>query len=198
VAAPHATADPAATPSSACPGCASCESGDIGHPLALTAAQAYRFLRDVLPLETSGLSVRIPDWWQAQRGPRPQVSARLGTAPVAALGAQALLDFSVAVALPAAAGEADHYALGAGPLLQAGADSDEALLPRWRSKLAQEDLGSFFGIELAQMARDVATAAASPRGRKAARRRRRRESGAAAHRPSRSAEAKVGPAARDA
>jgi superfamily II DNA or RNA helicase len=75
------------------------ESGDIYHPLAWTPSEAHRFLLDVPALETSGLSVRIPDWWQAHRAPRPQVSARIGTAPVAALGADALLDFSVAMTL---------------------------------------------------------------------------------------------------
>ncbi|MGH8318470.1 MAG: DEAD/DEAH box helicase [Steroidobacteraceae bacterium] len=74
------------------------ESGDVYHPLAWTPAQAHRFLRDVPTLESSGLVVRIPDWWKADRPRRPQVSVRIGT-NTAALGADALLDFSAAVTL---------------------------------------------------------------------------------------------------
>ncbi len=75
------------------------ESGDVYHPLAWTPAEAHRFLRDVPTLELSGLVVRIPDWWQADRPRRPQVSVRIGTNTAAALGADALLDFSAAVTL---------------------------------------------------------------------------------------------------
>jgi superfamily II DNA or RNA helicase len=74
-------------------------SGDIYHPLAWTPPEAHRFLRDVPALEASGLIVRIPNWWKADRPPRPQVSVRIGGQSVAALGAESLLDFSVAVTL---------------------------------------------------------------------------------------------------
>ncbi len=75
------------------------ESGDIYHPLAWTPPEAHRFLRDVPALEASGLIVRIPNWWKADRPPRPQVSIRIGGQKLATLGADALLDFSVAVTL---------------------------------------------------------------------------------------------------
>ncbi len=75
------------------------ESGDIYQALAWTPAEAYRFLRDVPALEAGGLAVRIPDWWKAARPPRPQVSVRVGEQKRAALGADALFDFSVALSL---------------------------------------------------------------------------------------------------
>lgn len=75
------------------------ESKDIYHPLAWSPGEAHRLLRDVPVLETSGLGVRIPDWWKPERPTRPQVSARVGTAAAAGLGAESLLDFSVAVTL---------------------------------------------------------------------------------------------------
>ncbi|HEX8757678.1 MAG TPA: DEAD/DEAH box helicase, partial [Steroidobacteraceae bacterium] len=75
------------------------ETKDIYHPLAWSPGEAYRFLLDVPVLETSGLGVRIPDWWKPERPTRPQVSAKIGTAAAEGLGAQALLDFSVAVTL---------------------------------------------------------------------------------------------------
>lgn len=79
------------------------ESADVYHPLAWTPAEAHRFLRDVPTLETSGLIVRIPNWWKAERPPRPQVSVRVGGQPLASLGANALLDFSVSLTLGGAA-----------------------------------------------------------------------------------------------
>ncbi len=75
------------------------ESADIYHPLAWTPAEAHRFLRDVPALEKSGLIVRIPNWWKADRPSRPQVSVRVGGQQIASLGADALLDFSVDVTL---------------------------------------------------------------------------------------------------
>ena len=75
------------------------ESRDIYQPLAWSPAEAHRLLRDVPALEASGLMVRIPDWWRSGRAPRPQVSARIGSAAAVSLGADALLDFSVALTL---------------------------------------------------------------------------------------------------
>ena len=75
------------------------ESEDVYHPLAWTPIEAHQFLRAVPALEASGLIVRIPNWWKAERPPRPQVSVRVGGQPVATLGANALLDFSVSLTL---------------------------------------------------------------------------------------------------
>jgi hypothetical protein len=75
------------------------ESGDVYHPLAWTAREAYQFLQDIPVLEESGLLVRVPDWWRANRPPRPVVSVKIGDRAGAALDVDALLDFSVSVAL---------------------------------------------------------------------------------------------------
>ncbi len=50
-------------------------SGEIFHPLAWTPREAYAFLQDIPALESSGVIVRVPDWWHARRPPRPAVSA---------------------------------------------------------------------------------------------------------------------------
>ena len=39
------------------------ESGRIYQPLAWTSREAYRLLRDVPALESCGVIVRVPDWW---------------------------------------------------------------------------------------------------------------------------------------
>jgi non-specific serine/threonine protein kinase len=77
------------------------DAGDLYHPLAWSPAEAYRFLREIPALEAAGLVVRVPDWWRARRPPRPEVQLTVGTkAPGAGtLGADAMLDFSVAVTL---------------------------------------------------------------------------------------------------
>ncbi len=97
------------------------ESRDIYHPLAWSPAEAHRFLRDVPVLETSGLGVRIPDWWKPDRPARPQVRVRVGSVPAEGLGAQALLDFSVAVTLdgkPLTAAEREEVLAAAGGLVR--------------------------------------------------------------------------------
>src|SRR6266702_1432624 len=75
------------------------EAGDIYQALARTQAEAHRFLRDVPTLETTGLVVRIPNWWKADRPPRPQVSVKVGGQQVTSLGAHSLLDFSISLTL---------------------------------------------------------------------------------------------------
>ena len=73
------------------------DSGEIYRPMAWTAARAYRLLQSVEALEESGLTVRVPNWWRKR--PRPQVSVTIGSQAPSRLGAGALLDFDVNVAL---------------------------------------------------------------------------------------------------
>jgi non-specific serine/threonine protein kinase len=75
------------------------DSGELFQPLGFTAAEAYAFLKDVPAIEDSGVIVRVPDFWQARKPPRPQVSVTVGKNPAATLGAEALLDFSVSLTL---------------------------------------------------------------------------------------------------
>ncbi len=75
------------------------ESGEMYQPLAWGPRDAYRFLQDVSALEASGLIVHVPDWWKATKPPRPVVNVKIGGNTKSKLGAEALLDFSVNVAL---------------------------------------------------------------------------------------------------
>ena len=72
-------------------------SNDIYHPLAWTPQEAYRFLQEVPLYEESGLLVRVPDWWG--RRPRPRVQVSIGNEKRNVLGLDAILDFSVKVAV---------------------------------------------------------------------------------------------------
>src|SRR2546425_7048524 len=67
--------------------------------MAWTPAEAPRCLRSIPAFEAAGLVVRVPDWWRPRRPPRPEVTVRVGEKKPSAVGMDALLDFSVAVAL---------------------------------------------------------------------------------------------------
>jgi non-specific serine/threonine protein kinase len=73
------------------------DSGEVFHPLAWTAADAYRFLQDAPVLEEAGLLLRVPDWWKKR--PRPAVRVTVGDQVSGRFGAGAMLDFKVEAAL---------------------------------------------------------------------------------------------------
>ena len=73
------------------------ESGDLYHPLAWTPAEAYEFLKETPLYEQCGVIVRLPNWWK-QRA-RPQVRVTIGSIERKKLGADALLDFKLGIAL---------------------------------------------------------------------------------------------------
>ncbi|MBN1919528.1 MAG: DEAD/DEAH box helicase [Verrucomicrobia bacterium] len=73
------------------------ESGDVFHPLAWSPGDAYRLLRSVPLLEETGLLVRLPDWWRKRQ--RPRVAVTIGEKRKGGLGADAMLDFRVDLAL---------------------------------------------------------------------------------------------------
>jgi superfamily II DNA or RNA helicase len=75
------------------------ESRRVFQPQAWTPSQALTFLREVPVLESSGITTRIPNWWKNGRGPRPQVSVRVGENQAAGLGVNSLLNFSVGATL---------------------------------------------------------------------------------------------------
>ncbi|MCC7380279.1 MAG: DEAD/DEAH box helicase [Deltaproteobacteria bacterium] len=78
------------------------ESGELYHPLAWTAEEAHQFLSEIPLYESSGIVVRVPDWWKKKRAVRPEVEVRIG-AQKGGLDKDALLDFDVAVSLDGAA-----------------------------------------------------------------------------------------------
>ncbi|MDB6153623.1 MAG: ATP-dependent helicase [Chthoniobacteraceae bacterium] len=75
------------------------ESRQIFNAMAWRPQEAHRFLRGIPAFEESGLLVRVPDWWKSGRPPRPQVKVRIGEKRKSSLGLDAIMDFSVGVAL---------------------------------------------------------------------------------------------------
>jgi len=75
------------------------ESGEIFHPLAWTPHEALTFLRDIPIFESSGVIVRVPDWWKTKKPPRPTVSVTVGGKKTSILGMASMLTFSVNLTL---------------------------------------------------------------------------------------------------
>jgi non-specific serine/threonine protein kinase len=75
------------------------DAGEIFHPLRWSAQEAFQFLADVPALERSGVVVRVPAAWRANRPPRPHVSVTVGKRAPSELGRDALLDFNMALTL---------------------------------------------------------------------------------------------------
>jgi non-specific serine/threonine protein kinase len=75
------------------------DSGEIFHPLAWAPREALQFLRDIPTFESSGVIVRVPDWWKAKKPPRPQVSVTVGGKKDSVLGVDSMLEFSVNLTL---------------------------------------------------------------------------------------------------
>ncbi len=75
------------------------DAGEIFHPLRWRPSEAMQLLRDVQQLESAGVVVRMPATWQANRPPRPQVTAKVGGKMLSGVGQDALLDFRMDVTL---------------------------------------------------------------------------------------------------
>ena len=74
------------------------DSGAVYRATAWTVERAYLLLQSTPELEDCGLTVKLPNWWKKR--PRPQVSVTIGEQK-GGVGADALLDFQVDVALGA-------------------------------------------------------------------------------------------------
>ncbi len=75
------------------------DAGEVFHPLRWRPSEAMQLLRDVPQLESAGVVVRMPATWQANRPPRPQVTAKVGGKLLSGVGQDALLDFRMDVTL---------------------------------------------------------------------------------------------------
>src|SRR5262249_9239596 len=75
------------------------DSGAVYEAMAWTPGEGHRFLHAIPMLQAAGLVVRAPDSGGGGGPPRPAVAVRVGEKKPSALGMDALLDFSVGVAL---------------------------------------------------------------------------------------------------
>ncbi len=75
------------------------DSGEIYHPLAWSPREAYDFLQAIPLFESSGLIVRVPDWWHAKKPTRARVSVKIDTKNSASIGLDAMMQFAVDISL---------------------------------------------------------------------------------------------------
>ena len=66
------------------------ESGELFHPLRLTAQEAYTFLKQIEEIEGTGILCRIPNWWR-KKGASVSLSVSLGDKEPSMLGFDALI-----------------------------------------------------------------------------------------------------------
>lgn len=71
-------------------------SGEIFHPLRLTATEAWQFLKEIPIYESCSIVCRIPKWWQNSRQ-TARLSLTVGDKPASRLGLDALLDFRLEI-----------------------------------------------------------------------------------------------------
>ncbi len=67
------------------------KSGELFHPLGLTADEAYSFLKDIEAIEACGILCRIPNWWRS-KAMNPVLSVKLGNDEPALLGFDSILE----------------------------------------------------------------------------------------------------------
>lgn len=66
------------------------ESGEMFHPLRLSAEEAYAFLKDIDAIEQTGILCRIPNWWKKKTS-SVSLEASLGDQKPAMLGFETLI-----------------------------------------------------------------------------------------------------------
>jgi len=76
------------------------DTGSIFQPLAWGTNEAYQFLKAIPLIEEAGVIVRVPNWWNSKKPPRPQVKVAVGNVNTSTVGLDALLDFNMGFALP--------------------------------------------------------------------------------------------------
>lgn len=74
------------------------DSGTIFEAVAWTAQEAHSFLQNIPLMETSGIVVRVPNWWNPQKPPRLKAEIHLGGTAPSMLGLDSLLEFDIQLA----------------------------------------------------------------------------------------------------
>jgi non-specific serine/threonine protein kinase len=74
------------------------DSGEIFHPLALSAGEAYTVLKEIPVYEQAGILCRIPNWWK-NRAAGLRLNIQIGEGRPSSLGMDAILDFHAGLLL---------------------------------------------------------------------------------------------------
>lgn len=68
------------------------ESGKIFKPQPWGPKEAQKFLQEVQIFEAAGIGIKVPNWWNAKKPPRPAIQVTVGDKKEGGVGAAALLD----------------------------------------------------------------------------------------------------------
>lgn len=74
------------------------DSGQLFHPMAWSAAEAFSFFKEVSIYEDCGILCRIPNWWKGKPS-RVGINISVGDAKPSLVGMDAILNFKVQLAL---------------------------------------------------------------------------------------------------
>lgn len=74
------------------------DSGDIFHPIGLTAREAYTFLVEIPLYEESGVLCRMPNWWKSKSN-SPKLTVSIGNKEPSRVGFSAIVDFTPSLSL---------------------------------------------------------------------------------------------------
>jgi len=83
------------------------ESGELFHPLSLTADEAYTFLKEIPVYEEAGILCRMPNWWK-NKSASWKMSVSVGEKTPSRLSLEALVDFQAELLLGGEAMQADE------------------------------------------------------------------------------------------
>jgi len=70
------------------------ENGELFHPIALSAKDAYNLLREIPVYEKYGIICRIPNWWKNRTG-TVKLDISIGNTSPSFLGKDSILDFNI-------------------------------------------------------------------------------------------------------
>lgn len=76
------------------------DTGAVFKPLPWKPQDAYQFLNDLPLFESAGVMVRVPNWWNTKKPPRPRIAIAMGEKNMSKVGLDALLDFNMSYTLP--------------------------------------------------------------------------------------------------
>ena len=112
-------------------------------PQAWGIRDAFEFLSSVPAMEDAGVIVRVPNWWNASKPPRPQVSVRIGSTGPRKLTLADSLDFNVELSIdgqPLTEGELtqlmaarEGLSLLRGKWVQVDHDKLQSALKHWKT-----------------------------------------------------------------
>ncbi|OGT45889.1 MAG: hypothetical protein A3E82_05720, partial [Gammaproteobacteria bacterium RIFCSPHIGHO2_12_FULL_38_11] len=76
------------------------DTGNIFKPQFFSAHEAHHFLKDIPLFEAAGVMIRVPNWWNSKKPPRPSISVSVDKKDTSTVGLDALLNFNLQLALP--------------------------------------------------------------------------------------------------